>query len=127
MMNTPVPINPWSCVDKLVTACPFVADRTEIDFENGPTCVFGDGSRLVRSGLLATEEQQCIFDFFNDLAEHGDEADREVLATGALESMNDDAASQRLARLFLRGNALELLETMRTTWGQPDFGTEIRR
>ena len=111
-----------SIVDQMWSACPFLIGHAAIDYENGPTCVLGDVSRLARSGAISQEQVECIFAFFNDVAERGDNSALDVLATGALESMNDDAASQRLARRYLRGKALGLLEEMRISWGQPDHG-----
>jgi hypothetical protein len=108
-------------VDWLLAACPFLRERPEIDFSNGDTCIFGDVSALVRSGKLSAAEAASIFVFFNVLAEEGNDEDREVLATGALESFNDDAAGQEAAHRHLSGKALALVEALRLSWGQPDL------
>jgi hypothetical protein len=114
--------NPPSSADLLLAACPFLRGHRDEYWHCGDTIVFGDVARLLRRGQLAEDQTLAVFDFFNSLAESGDAKALEVLTTGALETFNDDAASQRLARCHLRGKALSLLEEMRVYWGQPDYG-----
>lgn len=71
---------------------------------------------------LPPEEEDRVFDYFNALAQNGEPNDLEVLGTGAIELLNDDPASQRLARCRLMGAALQMLEDFRVSWGQPDYG-----
>lgn len=119
-----IPSDPPSCVDRLLEACPFLEDHRDEYWDCGPTIVFGHVARLLKQGKLEPDQALSVFAFFDLLAETGSENDLEVLATGALELLNDDAASQRLARTHLSGKAREILEAMRMYWGQPDYGGE---
>lgn len=113
-----------SAAESLLEACPFLEGRRTGYWECGETIVFGDVARMLMEQKLAVAEAEAVFSFFNALAEGGDEQARTVLATGAIELLNDSAQSQRLARRHLRGAALQLLEDMRVGWGQPDYGGE---
>jgi len=112
--------NPPSSTDLLLEACPFLREYRNEYWDCGDTIVFGDVARLLQRGQLAENQALAVFEYFNALAESGDDRALEVLTTGALETFNDDAASQGLARTHLRGKALSLVEEMRVYWGQPD-------
>ena len=107
---------------RMLAACPFLERYRTDDWANGSTIAFGDVARLLRSKALPEIEVAQVFQFFNELAANGEPDAVDALATGALETFNDDAESQRLARRFLHGRALELLEQMRRSFGQPDYG-----
>lgn len=109
-----------SVVLEMLNTCPFLEGLFDLD--DGPTVIFGGVARLIRQRRLSQDEEDSIFLYWNALAERGDEAELTILGTGALESFNDDAASQRLARGKLKGKALQMLEEFRRAWGQPDFG-----
>jgi hypothetical protein len=112
---------------RLLNACPFLEQyRTEF-WECGDTIVFGDVAPLLQNEALPDNEAVCVFSFFNELAETSEPDALDVLATGALETFNDNANSQKLARHYLKGRALKLLEQMRDYWGQPDYDQEQRR
>jgi hypothetical protein len=106
----------------LVAACPFLNDLPQIDWDCGDTIALGDVSRWLTDGTLSENQITEVFEAFNTLATSDDSNTIEVLATGALETLNDDAARQRLARKHLNGRALDLLEEMRIGWGQPAYG-----
>ena len=109
--------------EQLLAACPFLDRLPQEDWDCGDTIAFGDVARWLRDGTLRGAEAEAVFELFNYLAETGDENTLEVLATGALETFNDDAASQQMAQQHLTGAALKILEEMRVSWGQPDYGT----
>jgi hypothetical protein len=106
----------------MLAACPFLEQYRTDDWEIGSTIVFGDVALLLRSMALPETEAARVFQFFNALAEGGEPDAVDALATGALEMFNDDAESQRMARRFLHGRALELLEETRRNFSQPDYG-----
>ena len=103
-------------VRSLLLACPFLRGRIDL---SGPYAAMGSTALL--RGELSDGEVDQVFGVFNDLAERGD-TDLDLLATGALELLNDDARTQRLARQKLTGKALLMLEELRIGWGQPDYG-----
>jgi hypothetical protein len=121
--NLPAPSDAPSPVERLLAACPFLAEHRDEYWDCGETIVFGHVARLLMKGKLDAGQAGSVFAFFNRLAEEGDEQAVTVLATGAIELFNDDAESQRLARTHLRGAALRILEDMRIAWGQPDYGS----
>lgn len=84
----------------------------------------GTVAQLIKSGRLSEGQIDAVFAYWNRLAEAANEQGLDVLATGAIELFNDDAASQRLARTKLTGRARQILEDMRVGWGQPDYGPE---
>ena len=106
----------------MLQACPFLRAALGRALNEPPTVVMGAVARLLREGALTPGEQAQVFAYWNAWAERADERELDLLATGALETFNDEAASQRLARAHLTGKALQLLEDMRTGWGQPDYG-----
>lgn len=105
-------------VQALLTACPEL--ETRLDLDDGPYGVLGTVARMISQGELSAPELDKVFSFFNQWAEQ-ETCDLDLLATGALEILNDDGATARLARERLRGRALELVEQMRAFWGQPDY------
>jgi len=102
----------------LLEACPFLEGR--IDTEYGSYAAMGSVGRMITARELSDAEIQQVFDSFSDLAQRAD-CDVDLLATGALEMLNDDRATAILARKGLRGRALEIVEEMRVAWGQPDY------
>jgi hypothetical protein len=111
-------IEPPDQVAILLDACPFLKGR--VDTASGPYMAMGAVGRMITRRELSDVQIQQVFDAFSDLAERAD-CDIELLATGALEMLNDDRATAVLARKGLRGRALEILEEMRVGWGQPDY------
>ena len=109
-------------VADLLAACPFLAPHLDPESLDLPTVVFGQTALAVRSRSLPIEQEDAVFGYFNDLAGRADQHVQEILATGAIELFNDDAASQRLARTKLTGRAAAMLEEMRISWRQPDHG-----
>jgi hypothetical protein len=122
-----LPSDQRSPVSLLLATCPFLEKHRSEYWDCGDTIVFGDVTRLLRNSQLPESQASLVWKFFNELAKSGDPDALDVLATGAIESFNDDPASQSLARRYLRGDALELLEQMRVSWGQPDYGEENRK
>ena len=119
--------NQPSAVASLLAACPFLEQHRTEYWDCGDTVVFGHVARLLQAGNLSESEAQRVFNFFNELAETESPNALEVLATGAIETFNDSAGGQEMARRFLRGRALQLLEEMRLYWGQPDHARAERR
>ena len=115
---------PKDPIAEMLQACPFLRAALGPRLAEPPTVVMGAVARLLREGVLTPEQQAQVFAYWSAWAERADERELDLLATGALETFNDDAASQRLARAALTGKALDLLEDMRTGWGQPDYGPE---
>ena len=109
-------------VAKLMEACPFVRPHVDEDDLDLPTVVYGDAARLLRRRMLAEQEEDALFGFFNRLAQEGRPDDLDILGTGAIETFNDDPQSQRLAKTKLTGRARQMLEEFREGWGQPDYG-----
>jgi len=118
------PIATPTPTDVLLKACPFLRQHRQDSWDCGDTIVFGDVASLLKRRALPDDQALQVFACFNILADSGDAQTLEVLATGALELFNDDAESQRLARRHLQGRARSLLEEMRISWGQPDYGDE---
>ncbi|MBN8552368.1 MAG: hypothetical protein J0L52_05685 [Caulobacterales bacterium] len=114
--------SPKDPIAEMLEACPFLRAALGRALDEPPTVVMGAVARLLREGALTPEQQARIFAYWNTWAERADERELDLLATGALETFNDDAASQQLARALLTGKALDLLEDMRSGWGQPDYG-----
>ncbi|MBB4838357.1 hypothetical protein HNP52_001408 [Sphingomonas kyeonggiensis] len=110
-------------VERLFEACPFLrAHITDPDILDLATIVFGGtAGLLIEHRLFASEEDQ-VFNYFNSLASHGTEEERQILGTGAIELFNDTPQAQRLARRKLKGAALGMLEELREYFGQPDYG-----
>jgi hypothetical protein len=108
----------------MLEACSFLRERLDQENLDLGTVVMGAVAQLIKEGVLSAEEEDQVFAFWNHMAETVDEAGLDVLATGAIELFNDDAASQRLARAKLTGKARQILEDMRIGWGQPDYGAE---
>ena len=111
-------IDPPDQVAILLDACPFLKGR--VATEDGASAAMGSVAGIITRRELSDAQIQQVFDAFSDLAERAD-CDLELLATGALEMLNDDPATAMLARKGLRGRALEILEEMRVAWGQPDY------
>lgn len=109
-------------VAELFEACPFMEKHLDPDYIDLPTVAYGEAARVLMARALAPDEEDRLFEFFNELAERGNAGELEILGTGAIEIFNDDRAAQRLARAKLSGRALEMLEQFRIAWGQPDYG-----
>lgn len=108
-------------VSKLFEACPFLATAIDMEDLDLPTVVFGGVGRLLIAQRMPVDQQSLVFAYFNELAERGNDGDREILGTGALELFNDDPEAQRLGRLMFKGRALRMMEEYRLYWGQPDY------
>ena len=113
-----------SLVQKMLKSCPFLEKYRDEDWEFGSTLVFGNVASLIRFEILTKHEMKAVFKFFNELAAEGDKDEINCLATCAIECFNDEAPSQELAKKHLKGPALEILEEMRSFWGQRDFETK---
>lgn len=111
-----------STVAQLFEACPFVEAHTDPDCLDLPIVVFGDAARLLRERSVDEAQQDALLGFFNRLAETGSSDEIEILGTGAIETLNDDPRSQRLAKAKLSGRARQMLDEFRVYWGQPDYG-----
>jgi hypothetical protein len=108
-------------VTQLLKECPFLRGQLDEDHFDLPTVVFGEVARLLTERKLRPEQEDSVFGFLNALAESPDGELLDILGTGAIESFNDNPASQRLARAKLTGRALAMLEDFRMFWGQPDY------
>jgi len=104
-------------VRSLLHACPFLVERIDL---SGPYSAMGGIALLIRKRGLSDVEIDRVFNALNALAE-GADTDLDLLGAGALEILNDDAPTARLARRKLTGKALEMVEEMRIAWGQPDY------
>ena len=109
-------------VERLLNNCPFLATRVDSAHLDLPTVIFGQVAGLLAARGLTAEQEDRVFDHFNDLAERADTEVLDILGTGAIEMFNDSSGAQRLARAKLRGHALAMLEDFRRSWGQPDYG-----
>lgn len=108
-------------VAALIERCPFVEEHLDADCMDLPTVALGGAARALMAQALPQAQEDQLFEFFNELAQRGNAHELDILGTGAIELFNDDPASQDLARAKLSGSALQMLEDLRVSWGQPDY------
>jgi hypothetical protein len=109
-------------VERLLADCPFLTDLVDPEDLDLPTVIFGRVAGLLTARRLPPDQEDRIFDHFNNLAKSADERVLDILGTGAIEMLNDNAKIQTLARFKLKGRARTMLEDFRRHWGQPDYG-----
>lgn len=109
-------------VERLLADCPFLADNVDPANLDLPTVIFGGVAAQLAARRLLPEQEDRVFDHFNNLAESNDKEVLDILGTGAIEMFNDSGGAQRLAGAKLRGRARAMLEDFRIYFGQPDYG-----
>jgi hypothetical protein len=108
-------------IGALLETCPFLRTMlAEVLGQGLPYIVMGEVALLIRQASLPKPQLQQLFDGLSDWAAR-EGSDLDLLGAGTLEMLNDDPVTARLARQGLRGPALDILEALRTGWGQPDF------
>lgn len=105
-------------ISTLLTECPEFAKS--VDLSEGAYVILGDFAIFLRNGIerkaLQPDELGRCFSFLNKMGESDDLEVHNLLVVGVLEILTDTDDSLAIAKQYLKGHSLKLLERTLSGW-----------